>query len=93
MRKYRLRLGIYICILVGIISILSLSCFSYWQEIYANKKMKNDLENKYANLVESEEELEGQVIKLQDPEYVAKYAREKFYYSKDGELIIKLPEE
>ena len=32
-------------------------------------------------------------MKLQDPEYVAKYAREKYLYSKDGELIIKIVDE
>ena len=34
--------------------------------------------------------LETDVKKLQDPDYVAKYAREKYLYSKDGELIIKI---
>ena len=32
-------------------------------------------------------------VKGLTPEYVARYAREKYYYSKDGELIIKLPDE
>ena len=31
--------------------------------------------------------------KLQDPDYIARYAREKYFYSKDGEYIIKIPEE
>ena len=33
------------------------------------------------------------VDKLQDPDYIARYAREKYLYSKDGEFIIKIPEE
>ena len=37
--------------------------------------------------------MQTDVIKLQDPEYVAKYAREKYLYSKDGELIIKIIDE
>ena len=37
--------------------------------------------------------LNQEIIKLQDPEYLARYAREKYFYSKDGELIIKLPDE
>ena len=28
-----------------------------------------------------------------DKDYIARYAREKYYYSKDGEFIIKIPEE
>ena len=41
-------------------------------------------------MLESEESLEGEVVKLQDPEYVAKYAREKYLFTKDGELIIDM---
>ena len=43
--------------------------------------------------ITNKEKLESDVIKLQDPDYVAKYAREKYLYSKDGELIIKIIDE
>ena len=39
------------------------------------------------------EVLETDVVKLQDPDYVAKYAREKYLYTKDGELVIKIIDE
>lgn len=90
MKKYRLRLLIYLGLLVSIGAILSLSCFSTWKQIVANRKTKEELKNKYSELLESEESLEGQVVKLQDPEYVAKYAREKYLFTKDGELIIDM---
>lgn len=93
MKKYRLRLILYVTILVCIVGILSLTCFNTWQKIYDNKKMKSELENKYNALLESEDTLSNEVVKLQDPEYAAKYAREKFLFSKDGELIIKMPTE
>ena len=38
--------------------------------------------------MDKEDELSDEVNKLQDPEYVAKYAREKYLYTKDGEIII-----
>ena len=38
------------------------------------------------------EELETNVKKLEDPEYLARYAREKYFYSKEGELILRIPE-
>lgn len=90
MKKYRLRLLIYLGLLVSIGAILSLSCFSTWKQIVANRKTKEELKNKYSELLESEESLEGEVVKLQDPEYVAKYAREKYLFTKDGELIIDM---
>ena len=43
-------------------------------------------------LKDKEEELKGTVTKLQDPDYIEKYAREKYLYSKDGEIIIRIPE-
>lgn len=44
-------------------------------------------------LKEKEQELSTDVEKLKDPEYVGRYLREKFLYSKEGELVIKMPDE
>lgn len=93
MKKYRLRLLLYFVILIGIMAVLGFSCFNTWQKIYINKKTKAELEAKYNNLLDDEEKLEGQVVKLQDAEYVAKYAREKYLFTKDGEYIIDLEDE
>lgn len=51
------------------------------------------LEEKLADLVKDEEDLNQEITKLQDPEYLARYAREKYFYSKDNELIIRIPTE
>ena len=90
MKKYKLRLLLYCFSLIIIISLLSLSCMNTWSMIYKNKQEKQELEVKYSELLDKEETLEGKVVKLQDPEYVAKYAREKYLYTSDGELIIDL---
>lgn len=92
MKRYRFRLLIYACIFVSIISITVLSCYGTWKQIIENKKEKEELTVKYNELLESEETLEGEVVKLQDPEYVAKYAREKYLFTKEGELIIDMSE-
>ncbi len=92
MKKYRMRLFIYALVLIGIIGLLSFSCFNTWKMIYNNRQQKSELESKYGDLVSKEDDLSSEVIKLQDPEYVAKYAREKYLYTKDeGELIFDLP--
>ena len=44
-------------------------------------------------LTDEEKVLNSDIKKLEDPEYVARYAREKYLYSKDGELIIRIPDE
>lgn len=90
MRAYRLRILVYLSIIALIGAFLGFSCISTWKQIVNNKKTKQELTIKYDNLLKSEETLEGQVVKLQDPEYVLKYAREKYYFSKPGEIIIDM---
>ena len=53
---------------------------------------KEKLEEKYLALQEEAEELKIEITKLHDPEYLAKFARENYLYSKEGELIIKINE-
>ena len=61
-------------------------------ELYTKSKEKKEFKEELAILQEKEEELKGQVNKLQDPDYIARYAREKYLYSKDGEIIIRIPD-
>lgn len=65
----------------------------YWVEIFDKYQEKKQLEEELAQLQEKEDELRLDASKLQDPDYVARYAREKYLYSKDGEFILKIPEE
>lgn len=88
-RRFLLLFSIFI-LLTGYVSY---STFNYWDQILNNKKETSVLENKYKELLDNKEILENDVIKLQDPDYVAQYAREKYLYSKEGELIIKIIEE
>lgn len=90
MTKYNIRVLVYLSLIVLIGVFLTFSCVGTWKQIIKNRKMKEELTIKYDNLLKSEETLEGQVVKLQDPEYVLKYAREKYYFSKPGEIIIDI---
>ena len=62
--------------------------FGDLQQVVSNKKQTEELSNKYIELLEEEASLNSQVIKLQDPEYRARYARENQMYTKDGETIL-----
>ena len=82
----------------GVLSIIlvitiCLTLFSVIIEIVDKYKEKNQLSTELIALQEQEKELETDVKKLEDPEYLARYAREKYFYSKDGELILRIPEE
>ena len=61
--------------------------------IYKMKDQKKELEDRIASLKEEEKVLESDIQKLEDPSYVARYAREKYLYSKDGEIIIRIPDD
>ena len=61
-------------------------------ELYTKTKEKKEFQEELSLLKEKEDELKGQVNKLQDPDYIARYAREKYLYSKDGEIIIRIPD-
>lgn len=76
-----------------LIILISITLFSVFTEILDKYREKHELENELIALKEKEKELENDVKKLEDPEYLARYAREKYFYSKDGELIIRIPED
>ena len=82
-----------IVLFTSIIGYLSYSFFSNVDKIMEIKKEKNELNDKLANLKDEENVLNSDIKKLKDPDYVARYAREKYMYSKDGELIIRIPDE
>lgn len=59
-------------------------------DLYNDKK---ELKNQYDLLVEEAEQLKLDINRLNDPEYLADYARENYLYSKEGEYIIQIGEE
>jgi len=78
------------CIALSVFILMSFS--KVWAQIYGKYQEKKDLDKKLVLLKEEEVKLTTDVEKMQDPEYVARYLREKYFYSKDGEYIIRIPE-
>ena len=72
--------------------ILISTVFSDVVQITSNRRQTRELQEKYQELLEEEASLNSEVIKLQDPEYQARYAREKYLYTKDGEKILTIIE-
>ena len=63
----------------------------YSLTIYDKYKEKDELSQELIELKEEEQKLTVDVERLQNPEYVGRYLREKFLYSKNDEYIIKIP--
>ena len=64
--------------------------------ITTTHRIKSEIQTNRTNLVEQKETKRRLKIKrnnLKDPDYLAKYIRYKFYYSKKGEQIYNIPED
>ena len=91
-KKKARRIATFGLISIVLIVLIVITLGSVFKEIIDKYYEKKELENKLVSLEEKEKELEQDVKKLEDPEYLARYAREKYFYSKDGELILRIPE-
>ena len=92
-KKVKIRMMFLFVLFCSIIGYLSYSLFSNVSKILEIEKEKKELNDKHANLKDEEETLNSDIKKLKDPDYVARYAREKYMYSKEGELIIRIPDD
>jgi len=75
------------------VAIFMISLIKDVSTIYGKYEEKDLLDKKLISLKHKESQLKVDVEKLQDPDYIARYAREKYFYSKDGEFIIRIPED
>ncbi len=73
-----------------VIGLILYTCITFSIDIMAKYKEKDMLNKELIELKEEEQKLSVDVKKLQNREYVARYLREKFLYSKEGEYIIKI---
>ncbi len=92
-KKDKRRLLIWSLTILILVIYLGVFSFKFWNQILKSQQIRDNLNAKYEEALAKEEILNDEVNKLQDPEYVAKYAREKHMYTKEGELIIRVPED
>ena len=82
-------------VLFGPISLVAILYFLFTVGMYSYKLVnlyieEKSLKQKLISLQAEESELKTEIQKLKDPDYLARYARENYLYSKDGEYIIKI---
>ena len=88
-KKERKRLVFISFSIILVIVILVVTVYSDWKQIMTNDKKIIQLTEQYQGLLDEEKSLESEVTKLKDPKYVARYAKEKFLYTSEGEIIIR----
>lgn len=90
--KSKIRVFIALIIFGSVTAALGYNCLNNILQIQAMNREKKNLEKELISLQEEKESLETDIFKLEDPDYIAKYVREKYFYSKDGEVILRLGE-
>lgn len=89
-KKEKKRLFVLSVSIIALFCVLVYSVATTCPSILENKSKIKELNKEYNELLSNEEKLVSEVTKLQDDEYVARYAKEKFMYSEDGEIIIRM---
>ena len=77
-------------LLVMVIAGIVFTMPNYIVQIIDKYNEKRKLEEQIVELKKEQDILEKEVEQLNDNEYVAKIARQKYLFSKDGEIIIKV---
>lgn len=85
-----IRIFLVMIFFIGVTVVLAGNCYNNIKLINEMKNEKKELEKQVVVLREEKEVLETDILKLKDEDYIAKYVREKYYFSKDGELILKI---
>lgn len=89
-KKSKRRLMIF-----GILSIVAIFYFfvtliGYTYSYISLKQEESKLKSELLALQDEKANLKIEIEKLNDPEYVARYAKENYLYSSDGEYVIKI---
>lgn len=88
-KKEKKRLVFISFAIMAVIVLLVTAVYSDWKQIMINNSKIVALTEEYQNLLDKEKSLKSEVTKLKDPEYVARYAKEKFLYTSDNEVILR----
>lgn len=89
-KKEKKRLFVISTTIVVLLVMLINSVASDWSEIMDNNHQIKQLTDEYNDLMAEEEKLQSDVTKLQDSDYIARYAKEKYLYSQEGDTIIRM---
>lgn len=89
-KKEKRRILMISFLVLSLSAFLVKSVFSDWVQILKNNQQIHELNDKKKVLLDEEASLKSEVTKLENPEYVARYAREKYLYSMPDEIIIRV---
>ncbi|MDR6120768.1 cell division protein DivIC [Bacillus sp. SLBN-46] len=87
------RLAMFI-VLASLLSYFMISStISQTAKLEAKIVQKKKLDKQLADLKKQEDILKENIVKLNDDEYIAKYARKEFFFSEKNEILFNIPED
>lgn len=91
-KKVKRRLIVFGPIAVFIIAYCAFTLVTTGMDLYQLKMEEKELTEKLSTLKSDASDLKTEITRLQDKDYVARYARENYLYTKNGEYVIKTEE-
>lgn len=74
---------------------ISLLAYNLYKNLFEINQVNNEkiiLNKQLSELKSEEDKLQTDILKLEDPAYIAKYAQEKYLYTRDGEYVLRIQE-
>ncbi|MBR1376234.1 MAG: cell division protein FtsL [Bacilli bacterium] len=87
-RRRRILIIGSVCIFFFVVFCINVVNYSY--KIIKLTSEQAALEKQLDELKTEKERLDVEIKKLQDPEYIANFAREEYLYTREGEYVIKI---
>lgn len=92
-RYMRRRITGILAISVFFVSGFAVNIWTNTQTISQMEEEKEEAKTELELVEKEQEDLNNQIKKLEDEDYVAKVARSQYYLSEDNEIIFSLPED
>lgn len=97
MKKRRVKKSVIMFVLrivsISIIVCFFVTSFSYIFKLKNLSDQNKELNNSFIQLKEDGEKQEDIISKLNDKEYIARYARQHYLYTSDGEFALRIDKE
>ena len=95
LRKKRLYRRLVFFSIIAVLAIGSMTVYHFKQRsLHAEKQEQYEkLQEELASLQHTESNLTEEISLLKNEEYILEIARSNYFFSKDGELIFKIPDE
>ncbi|MGT2757636.1 FtsB family cell division protein [Streptococcus ovuberis] len=89
-RKNRF-MGMILILIIFLFTLPAYNLLQSYEQLLGRREKLAEMKTSYQALEKRVEEEQSLVKKLSDKDYVAKYVRAKYHYSKDGEFVYTIP--